>query len=566
MGNERVDGWYNLQTGIGTTRDKAAMTAFAADVPLTWWTCWAMYHFDAVAGKMVDLPIQDAFRNGGCLDVDGDAQSAKRLEDAAEVLGLIEKFKEALATERVLGGCALVMVTPDLRDLSARLRNPMPPRVKGLEDVIVMGADRFHALERYTIYDAPRVGLVGEPSVWAGTTIDGRYLQVHESRCIIFPGVNVSKDLRVQRAGWGLSVLQRPYDALMKFSSGYASLTALLADAAQAVFKLKGLWEMVTGKKKDDLTRRMSLVDQMRSTLKAIILDTDEDFTRTVTPFAGIPEAMAELRYLVAAASPDSIPLTKLFGMSPAGMNATGESDEKNWNKSVAALQVHRFSKPLLRLYRQLGSGLGIAPESIGYKWHPLDEPSRKENAEAAKLEADTDVQYMEYGALQPQEVRMVRFGEQSFDTVIDVAAEMDRAQKGKDPLALAEADEAAGVPAKGASSGAPATGGKVTLAPTDIASIVTLNEARASQGLPPWPNAEEGAMTITAFKALAETSGAAVGEAKGQIEAPTVPDEKKPPAPPPAGGFGSPEDPAQTPPEAPENDDAPTEEPPQGT
>lgn len=563
MSNERSDGWYNLQTGIGTTRDKAAMTSFGADVPLTWWTCWALYHFDAVAGKMVDLPIHDAFRNGGCLDVDGDAANAKRIEEAAEVLGLIEKFKEALATERVLGGCALVMVTPDLRDLSARLRDPLPRKAKGLEDVIVMGADRFHALERYTIQNAPRVGLVGEPSVWAGTTIDGRYLQVHESRCIIFSGVNVSKDLRVQRAGWGLSVLQRPYDALMKFASGYSSLTALLADAAQAVFKLKGLWEMVTGKKKDDLTRRMSLVDQMRSTLKAIILDTDEDFTRTVTPFAGIPEAMAELRYLVAAASPDAIPMTKLFGMSPAGMNATGVSDEKNWNKSVAALQVHRFTKPLLRLYQQLGSGLGIAPESIGYKWHPLDEPSRKENAEAAKLEADTDVQYMESGTLTPQEVRLVRFGEQSFDTVIDIAGEMSRRQK--DPLQTAEEEIAAGAPPKGgAGSSEPTSSGKVILAPTDIANIVTVNEGRASQGLPPWPDAAQGAMTITAFKALGETSGATIGEAEGQIKAPDVPEAKKPdPAPSPFGAPPAAEPTNDEP--AKEPTDAPAEEPPQG-
>ncbi len=56
----------------------------------------------------------------------------------------------------------------------------------------------------------------------------------------------------------------------------------------------------------------------------------------------------------------------------------------------------------------------------------------------------------------------------------------------------------------------------KLTLAPTDIATVVTVDEARASQGLPPSTGAD-GALTITEYKAknaatVAEAASATSG------------------------------------------------------
>ena len=90
----------------------------------------------------------------------------------------------------------------------------------------------------------------------------------------------------------------------------------------------------------------------------------------------------------------------------------------------------------------------------------------------------------------------------------------------------------------------------EIALSPTDIGSIITVNEARARYGLPPWPGAD-GNLTLTEFKAL---HGSTVAMA-AQAEAGTDPEEP-PPAPPPAfggpegePGEGNPEDEGKAPP-----------------
>jgi len=73
-----------------------------------------------------------------------------------------------------------------------------------------------------------------------------------------------------------------------------------------------------------------------------------------------------------------------------------------------------------------------------------------------------------------------------------------------------------------------PTDAGTVELAPTDIALVVTVDEARASQSLPPWHDPIEGAMTVAEFKARKEAAGDVAGEAEGEAEAedigPTIP------------------------------------------
>lgn len=61
---------------------------------------------------------------------------------------------------------------------------------------------------------------------------------------------------------------------------------------------------------------------------------------------------------------------------------------------------------------------------------------------------------------------------------------------------------------------------GTIELAPTDVAIVVTVDEARASQGLGPWPVRAEGSLTVSEFKARKETEGAVIGEAVGEAEA----------------------------------------------
>ena len=130
---------------------------------------------------------------------------------------------------------------------------------------------------------------------------------------------------------------------------------------------------------------------------------------------------------MVAAAA--DMPITVLFGRSPAGMNATGESDTRNWYDSIAsdrrlytAPQVERGVK-LLTLSKDGPTG-GKEPQDWRIVWNPLWQMSDTEKAGIRKTQAETDNIYLSNQVLDPREVTQSRFGgtEYSTETKLDAS------------------------------------------------------------------------------------------------------------------------------------------------
>jgi hypothetical protein len=110
-------------------------------------------------------------------------------------------------------------------------------------------------------------------------------------------------------------------------------------------------------------------------------------------------------------------PITRLFGVSPAGMNATGESDMRNYYDKVRSRQ-QRVLKPMLLRVVQIISEWQKLPEPF-IEFRPLKQMSEKEQAELEKLQADKDQAvantyktYIDMGAMEPYEARYLQFGD----------------------------------------------------------------------------------------------------------------------------------------------------------
>jgi hypothetical protein len=67
------------------------------------------------------------------------------------------------------------------------------------------------------------------------------------------------------------------------------------------------------------------------------MLDVDEEFERHEMRFANLDKVM--VMYLLLCAAAADIPATRLLGREPAGMNATGESDMRNYYDRLSADQ-----------------------------------------------------------------------------------------------------------------------------------------------------------------------------------------------------------------------------------
>ncbi|MBQ3798731.1 MAG: DUF1073 domain-containing protein, partial [Treponema sp.] len=214
---------------------------------------------------------------------------------------------------------------------------------------------------------------------------------------------------------WGIPALQRANDRLKSLGTSLGSIDQLLSELGVGKYKIKDLATLLaTPEGEAAIKRRVELTDLVKSTFRSMYMDNEEDYVRDTISFAGVPEILHILFMLISADT--GYPMTRLFGMSPAGMNATGESDMNNYYDMVRSLQIAELQPVLLRLVRIIAKWKGLDEPYIEFR--PLETMNEKEKADLEKqradqerVEADTYRAYIEAGVLEPYEVRFLKYG-----------------------------------------------------------------------------------------------------------------------------------------------------------
>jgi phage-related protein (TIGR01555 family) len=365
-----------------------------------------------------------------------DDTAKKQAEDAIkrlEELNALEAFNKALKFERCYGGGAIYIWAEDGLD-------PVKPldvdNIKTLSYLTVLSA---WELQPVYYYNDPRKPKYGEPEIYriVPRTYQGKpdaemvdlfsKALIHESRLLVFKGIETSRDQMLGgNAGWGDSVLVRCIRVIEQFQIAFNSAAALLPDFAQAVYKIQDLAQLIATDRDSVVIDRLRLLDLQRSVIRGVILDSEEDFERKTTSLAGLPELLERFENRLAGTA--QIPITKLFGQSPGGMNATGEYDQTSWYDQIKGLQTTKLLKPVKRLVKLLflakdGPTKGKEPENWSIEFKPLKQLSEKEQSETRLNQAQIDKIYIDSGVLTPEEVARSRFGGDgySFETTLDL-------------------------------------------------------------------------------------------------------------------------------------------------
>ena len=101
------------------------------------------------------------------------------------------------------------------------------------------------------------------------------------------------------------------------------------------------------------------------------------------------------------------IPLVKLTGITPSGLNASSEGEITVWYDRVGAMQVRIFQPNLEILLKAIQCSLfGAIDDDLVVHWVTLDEPTQKELSEIRKSDADMDTGYINAGVISPDEAR----------------------------------------------------------------------------------------------------------------------------------------------------------------
>jgi phage-related protein (TIGR01555 family) len=374
----------------------------------------------------------------------GDADDAKEQQELVKArlkaLGAAHAVTEAAKFERAYGGSAIFLGTVDRSPGKAQSMLARPLDLNYLEELRFLTVLTPMELVPYRYYGDPLAPKYGKVQVWSmvpkskGINPRPSILRVHESRLITFDGIRTSRFMVEMHRGFGDSILNRIVQHVRNFSVAYDSASALIGDFAQAIFKMKGLVELLQSDEGGLIAKRAKAMDAVRSVLRAVVIDADmEEFERKATPVTGLPELLDRMANRLAAAT--GMPVTMLMGEAPAGLNATGQTNRDWYNENVETLRQERLIPALERitdveLHATNGATKGKVPDGWSIQMGALDEPNEAEDSKNRLQDAQAVAALIAAGVLHPEEVAQSMYGGDRYSRDIKLDADVRGAAK----------------------------------------------------------------------------------------------------------------------------------------
>ncbi len=400
----RLDGFSNTLTGVGTAAyDHRQATTFAAGAKLTSAQCADLYRFGGLARRLIDLPINDACRNWFRVKGDDDNVALSRLEE----LGAQPKISQAGKLARAFGGALVLMGINDGQALDK------PVRVEAVKSVdCLLVYDPREATPTGALDEDFTSTNFGEPLLYQVRPIGTGPMQIiHHSRLLRFDGAQLPRDERLANNWWHDSVYNACWEKLRQVGSVFDSAEFVVEDFVQHIITLEGVLQAAASRDgQGKLKTRLQMLEQSRSTLGTMLLDAKEKYEKATTQAAGLGDLLD--RFMMALSAVVGIPVALLFGRSPAGLNATGESDTRHYYDSCAAMQRNEIGPQLERLVRLILIADGWSEEEDwSIAWAPIYTPTAQETGEIYKLTAEGDAAYIGAQVADPAKVEEYRMG-----------------------------------------------------------------------------------------------------------------------------------------------------------
>lgn len=533
----REDGYVNLLNKYGTKQDNSEAYKFEREPVIPDMQLTGLYEGNGLFSKIIDTPAEEALKHGFDLNLKSDELNAF-VEDALDDLEWEEKAATAIKWARLYGGALIVMLIDDGR---------------GLEEPVdwehIRSIDELRVYERSIVQPdyaslyqqdyggkgvGNRVSKFGQPEYYYVSSIYGSF-KVHESRCLVFRnGVLPEQTSNATYLFWGMPEYVRIRRALRETVTAHTDSVKLLERSVQAIYSMKGLASLLTTDDgENQVLKRLQLVDTSRGLLNSIAIDSEgEQYDFKTFQFSGVKDVIDATCNMLSALT--NIPQTILFGRSPAGMNATGDSDFEsyyNFVEKIQRLMLKRNLRTLLDVVFRAGIASGDVAEEPDYKleFKPLWSLSDTEQAavdqtkaQTALVKAQTAQAYVDMQALDPTEVRRRLASDEEFD-VEDIISEDDeddllQSLLGTEPSTMSDVEAAQ----KNIEQGQ-APGGKeqsAAVAPTATPPTTNADSADTDRGV--------GVLVVQDGRFLCGTrlKGGSVGGPGGHIEAGESPED----------------------------------------
>ncbi|QNW93727.1 DUF1073 domain-containing protein [Acinetobacter seifertii] len=388
--------YTNFVSNIGTERDKASHGSFVKKVIPDEQLEAVYQHW--LAKRIVNRPASDMLRAGWFYEGIQDNDLLK-LKEACKAFNLDGVLLSSLVLSRLYGVCYVLLGTVD----GGNLDQPFELNKLGvgrLEFFTVLKKKQIEADTSKYLPPNEAGGLLKQPEFYK-LKLDGKSNQrIHHTRLIKFAHADVVNEEPQ-------SILQEVYEDLLDHAAVKKGSASLVYESKIDVIKTPGLVDKIKEDMKAVAERFLS-VGLLKGLNGMIVLDAEEDYDSKTYNFAGLPDMMREFSIQTAGAA--DIPYTILFGQSPAGMNATGEHDTRNYYDSIATKQTWMLKPFMMQILDVIcQTTFGRVFPNLDIVFNPLWQLDAKVRSEVEKANSERDAKYLEMGIItEPQIARQL--------------------------------------------------------------------------------------------------------------------------------------------------------------
>lgn len=424
----------------------------------------AAYRGSWIVGRVIDSIAEDMTRAGIDLTTSDENADIPEFNKAMTKLQIWNSLCYLIKMGRLYGG-ALGLIQIKGQNLASPLN---------LDSI---GKDQFQGIVVYdrwqlnpdlqeVIQDGPEIGLPKFYQIVTGATQSSPtaptptgQLKVHHSRVIRYTGIDLPFFQAITEMMWGESILERLWDRLISFDSTSMSVANLIERANNRTVGIEGLREIIGagGEAMQGLLAQFEMMRQLQTNEGMTLLDKNDTFDAKVYTFSGLDAVLLQFGQQLAGAS--DTPLVRLFGQSPAGLSATGESDMRMYYDTINAQQKAKLLNPFDTLVKVIWrSAFGKpAPKDLEFTFTPLWQMSASDKATNAKTVTETVVGAFEAGVT-TRKTALEELRDSSADTGVFANItdeEIEEADQEEPPLPDADPGEPE-APAPGLDPGAP--------------------------------------------------------------------------------------------------------------
>lgn len=334
-------------------------------------------------------------------ETDTDASHIATIEKAYQKHNIDKLLQKALELDGYEGGCFIFIDTGAKNDelklplvideSSEELKRYRPLKFKVIDPINVFPGIYNSSNPLDDNYFDPETYLV------LGTV-------VHKSRLIRIVSNEVPLLLKPSYNFLGVPQAQLLWDYVAHFNQNRNSVNTLLNKFSLIAFKTN-MSDVLHGALDDDLSQRIDYLAKKRNNDSILVIDKDsEDLINLVTPIGGMTDIVKQSLEMLAIVN--HMPAVVLFGQSPSGFNATGESDLINYSNLIEMKKIELLKEPLSVILNAIRIHDSYCTDIINFEFNKFDTSRQSIEAMTKKTEADTRAVYIQSGVLSVEEVR----------------------------------------------------------------------------------------------------------------------------------------------------------------